>query len=282
MTRRALSRFGVAPFLVAAMSFAGCGGDRPSPTSPTGVPAGLLGANPDGSTLKVTQPVPQAPANSVRLENVTPTLRFSNAQGLYVNVDLDYQVQILTEGGQQVYLQQVPHGSGQTIHTYPGQLNLDTTYLWRARATYQGQVGPWSDTASFQTLARRIVPDDQLLAFLIEFSQGNAEWNACRGGSGTSCFRFVYDAVQTMNPTCDPNSWGLLSKNPGEWQCTRSGCGAFGGQGFGEDVITHGGWSPIRLWDVVVGAGAPGAQLGASEMPRDTRRPGNNWACPWR
>lgn len=242
----------------------------------------MLGANPDGSTLKATAPTVQSPANDVTLDDLTPVFRFANAQGVHVSVALGHEVELLTSGNQRVALMQVATGNGQSTHTYPGTLDMDTPYQWRARATFQGHPGPWSSMATFRTRAIPIVTPETLNAYLLEFSHGNANWAACSGGHGVSCFRFVYEAVQSMNPGCDRNSWGLLSKNPGDTQCTLDRCGQLGGEGFGEDVITHGGWDPILLWDVITGAGAPGASISASSIPRDARRPGNNWACPWR
>lgn len=274
---------GAVAILAMAIAAGGCG-DRTSPSAPSTVvvPAALLGANPDGSTLKVTAPTPQSPTNFQQLDDLTPVFRFANAEGVYVSVPLGHEVELLTEGGQRVQLMQVATGPGQTTHTYPGNLDMNTVYQWRARAAHGGHVGPWSDAATFRTRAIPIVTPETLNDYLFAFSQGNAEWAACSGGSGTACFRFVWDVAESINPTCDPSSWGLLSKNPGEWQCTRNGCGNFSGEGFGEDVITYGGFSPILLWDLIVGAGAPGASLSATPIPRDLRRPGNNWACPWR
>lgn len=282
MTRRTWSALGGVAILTAAISAVGCSGEAASPSAPSTVPAAQLGANPDGSTLKVSAPTLQSPTNFFQLDDMTPVFRFNNAQGVYVPAALGHEVELLTEGGQRLALMQVATGPGQTSHTYPGQLEINTVYQWRARATFEGHVGPWSDTGTFRTRAIPIVTPETLNDYLFEFARGNGNWAACSGGSGTACFRFVYEVAFSLNPTCDPNSWGLLSKNPGEWQCTLSGCGNLGGEGFGEDIITHGAFSPILLWDVIVGAGAPGASLHASPIPRDIRRAGNNWACPWR
>lgn len=265
---------------VAAVPLMGCGGDRSAPTSPAATPAGLLGNNPDGSTLKVTTPAHQSPTNFFELDDLTPVFRFTPAQGIHVQVPLGHEVEVQTEAGQQVRL--IPVGAGATQVTYPGELDMAATYRWRVRAAYQGHAGPWSGVAMFVTRSIPHVTPETLNAYLIAFSAGNANWASCSGGSGLGCFRYVYEVVQSMNPRCDRNSWGLLSKNPGEQQCTLSGCGSLGGEGFGEDVITHGGFSPILLWDAIGGAGAPGAVLGATPIPRDSRRPGNEWACPWR
>jgi hypothetical protein len=284
MISRAWARPGLVALLAAAVFAAGCRGDQTSPSAPsTVVPPALLGANPDGSTLKVTPPAVQSPTNLQQLDDLTPVFRFTNAQALHVSVPLQHEVELLTEGGQRIGMMAVTTGAGQSAHTYPGNLEMNTVYQWRVRATYGGHVGPWSNVGAFRTRAIPLVTPETLNDYLFAFSFGNPDWAACtNAGNGTACFRFVYDLAQSINPTCDPNSWGLLSKNPGEWQCTRSGCGNFGGEGFGEDIITHGGWNPILLWDVIIGAGAPGSILAAVPIPRHDRRPGNNWACPWR
>jgi hypothetical protein len=281
MVNRVWLKVGIA-VLTVTIPLTGCGGDRTAPASPAATPAGLLGNNPDGSTLKVTTPVHQSPTNFFELDDLRPVFHFTAAQGRHVQVTLGHEVEVQTETGQHV--RSVPVVAGATQVTYPGDLDMATTYRWRVRAAYQGHVGPWSGFAMFVTRSIPLVTPETLEAYLFEFAAGpgNAEWSGCAGGSGTACFRFVWDLVESMNPTCDPNSWGLLSKNPGEWQCTRSQCGSLGGDGFGEDIVTHGGFSPILLWDVIVGAGAPGAALGASPIPRDARRPGNEWVCPWR
>jgi hypothetical protein len=279
MIRR--TQIGAVALLVAALPMIGCGDNQGAPAAPGSMPAGLLGANPDGSTLKVTAPAHVSPTNFFELENLTPVFRFTPAQGRHVAVALAHQVDVLTEAGALVQTLNVPAGATQV--TYPGNLEMARVYQWRVRAAFQGHVGPSTGLATFRTRSVPLVTPETLNDYLFEFAGGNGagEWNACAAGSGTACFRFVWDLVESINPTCDPNSWGLLSKNPGEWQCTRSHCGNLSGEGFGEDIVTHGGFSPILLWDVIVSAGAPGAQLGASPIPRDDRRPGNNWACPW-
>lgn len=281
MTRRTWLDMCRVALIVAALPLAGCSdGTSGAPGAPSGVPAGSSGANPDGSLLKVSKPTLQAPTNFHRLEAFEAQFHFAASQPRHVQVALDHQLQITTEAGTPIHTANLP--AGQTQYTFNGAMERDTTYVWRVRGSYQGQPGPWSDHATFVTPATPAVTPETLEAYLIEFSRGNANWAGCAAGSGVSCFRFVYEVVRSMNPTCDPNSWGLLSKNPGEQQCTLDRCGPLGGEGFGEDVVTHGGWSPILLWDIIGGAGAPGARLQASPIPRDGRRPGNNWACPWR
>lgn len=272
MKQRAWLHLGTA-LLLAALPAIACSSSTPTPTSPTGGGSGA------GTTLKASSPRPISPTNGVRLEDQTPVFRFENAQGTFVSANFNYRVELLTQNGQPIYSQVVGEGSGQTVHTYPGHLENDTPYNWRVRAELGGAQGPWSETAGFVTVELPDIDPSNMLPFLIQFSHGHPEWIACEGGSGTACHRFVQDAARAVNPRCDPRGWGLLSKNPGEWQCTRSHCGGLGGEGFGEDILTFG-QSSTRIYDVIVGAGAPGARLGWSDIT-ETRRAGNNWACPW-
>jgi hypothetical protein len=171
---------GLLVLIVAAVPVVGCGGNGSTPASPAGVPAGLLGNNPDGSTLKVTAPALQSPTNFLELDDLTPTFRFTAAQGLYVPLTLGHEVEVLTEGGQQLRL--LPVGPGVTQVTYPGELDMASTYQWRVRATYQGHVGPWSGTAAFVTRSIPQVTPETLDEYLIAFSAGNANWAGCSAG----------------------------------------------------------------------------------------------------
>jgi hypothetical protein len=267
--------------LVAAVPIVGCSGDSPSPVSPTAVASGPSEANPDGSTLKATAPSPLSPINDVRLDNHTPVFRFANAQGRFADGGFGYQIELLNQGGHVIYSHVVGQGPGETTHTYPGNLESDTPYRWRVRAVLGTAHGPWSTTAGFITVARPRFDPSNVFPFIVAFAQGSPEWAACVSGSGTACFRFVWDVGQALNPNCDPTSWGLLSKNPGEWQCTRGGCGSLGGVGFGEDILTFGGSSPMGIYDIITAAGAPGASL-SWQNNSFSRRAGNDWACPWR
>jgi hypothetical protein len=118
-----------------------------------------------------------------------------------------------------------------------------------------------------------------MLSFMQQHSQGHPDWAQCQTGNSVACFRFVWSAVQAANLGCDPASWGLLSKQAGEHQCTQQVCGNLSGEGFGEDAIT---WQAApgaeTVYDTIQGAGAPNPQIQMVEVPR---RPNNRWACPW-
>jgi hypothetical protein len=240
-------------------------------------------------------PTLASPAEGATTANRTPTLTVNNGTVTGRAGTVEYRFEVATDQAFSNIAASMSaiRGNGTTSVATP-QLAASALFYWRAWGTNGAVHSPASATGTFRTPAAPApgpspgpspgppagsVTPENMFDYLLWFSQGNAEWAACQAGSGTACFRFVWDAAQSVNPTCNSNSWGLLSKNPGEWQCTRSGCGPLGGQGFGEDILTYGS-SSVRLWDIIVGAGAPGASLGFSEISH-TRRAGNNWACPW-
>lgn len=103
-------------------------------------------------------------------------------------------------------------------------------------------------------------------------------WQVCRDGSGLACHLFVRDVARAL-AAGDP-AWGLITKNPGEQQCTLTWCGRGDGTGYGEDVVAYLPKSaPRDQWvgyDIVGGAGAPGASVQwGGPLPR---RAGNLWA----
>mgnify|MGYP001614284094 CR=1 FL=1 len=108
-----------------------------------------------------------------------------------------------------------------------------------------------------------------------QVASGNEDWNSCtQSGDEVSCHRFTRAVASTL--TARDSNWGLLTKNPGEQQCTLTQCGALGGEGYGEDVVAYKLGSEVYIYDIVGGAGAPGATL-TWNGPL-TRRAGNNWA----
>jgi hypothetical protein len=65
-------------------------------------------------------------------------------------VPLTYRFEIQNTSGTKVYeFGGVAEGASTTSHSSNASLTADQTYRWRARAEYQGFVGPWSSLASF-------------------------------------------------------------------------------------------------------------------------------------
>jgi hypothetical protein len=135
---------------------AGCAEQSTSPASPSGTSVAKVNAAPDGSTLKVTAPVPQAPVNSTRLTFGAPvTLTVGNASPLYTTaIALTYRFEVYSANGVRVYASPpVNAGPATTSHVVTATLDTDQTFTWQARAEYQGNVGPWSPRATFVTAA---------------------------------------------------------------------------------------------------------------------------------
>lgn len=135
-----------------------CARQSASPTSPTVIGAGSTGAAPDGSTLKVSAPVPQSPMNAIKLDlAAVPTLVITNSTFTYGGtVALTYRFQIFSAAGAAVYTSPQVGGSasGTTSHAVTtAALQGEQTYTWRARAEYGDLFGPWfsSSSASFVT-----------------------------------------------------------------------------------------------------------------------------------
>jgi hypothetical protein len=183
-----------------------------------------------------------------------------------------------------------------TTYAATTDLDPDTTYSWRVRARQETFVGPWSATASFTTpksFAPRSLnplpfappaacgplpnqPGDRI-ACVRAVAALSPEWGACMRASKVGCFKFTRHIAQAL-AAGDPR-WGMISKNPGDTQCTMDTCGALRGEGYGEDVVAYlPAHDDTNRWigfDVVLGAGgnSPGVNWGQLS----TIRPGNRW-----
>lgn len=125
-----------------------CSKSPQSPASPAGLPTGAGDAAADGSTLKVSAPVPQSPVNNAQPQTLTLTAAASSplfaAAG---SPALTYEFQILTGGGSVVNAcTTTASPSGGTVSATPVcTLDFDTTYRWRVRARLGSAFGPWGE-----------------------------------------------------------------------------------------------------------------------------------------
>jgi hypothetical protein len=152
--KKTLYRF--APLLVLAL-IAACTGPTPTPTSPTAAAGGSLAATgPDGSTLKTTPPALIDPIEGVKVNDLRPTLVWSNANAKYGGIGVAYDIE-LSEGGNVVYSRTV----GETVdigqHLIDFELTYDKQYTWRVRARVGNDFGPWSKTETFAAPAKPVV-----------------------------------------------------------------------------------------------------------------------------
>jgi len=140
--------------VMAAIGVVACGKSSPSPSAPSAAIAVSGGANPDGSTLKVSQPALVSPVNGARLNQGDKiVLTVSNAKPLFAgSVPLLYRFELVGPSpGTGVVQSTVVAGGGSTtsLEIDPSILEGEKTYTWRARAAYQGALGPWSSPTSF-------------------------------------------------------------------------------------------------------------------------------------
>lgn len=257
-----------------------------SPSTSTGTTAAA-----DGSTLKVSAPAGLLPASGTTIDNRRPTLSWSAASGTHVLANPTYDLQVIVNGATVAEIAVTG-----TTYVATTDLEPDTTYSWRVRARQDTFVGPWSGTASFTTpkllIPRSIYPlpfsppgscglqanqPTDRSSCAREVAALSSEWAACRTGNHVACFRYNRQVAQALAAN-DPR-WGMVSKNPGDTQCTLEKCGQLGGEGFGEDVIaylpTHDDTNRWIGFDIISGTGGP--TPGVQWNPITQIRPGNRW-----
>lgn len=291
---KAFTRFAPVVLLGAAVA---CSSNPSNPVAPTGAAGGgVVEAVPEGSpTLKVSAPAAPLPASGLVLEDLNPpVISVSNATTQFAGqVQLSTRFQL--QEGTTVIAEPVVSAGGDGRSAWPVTVPLkwETTYRWRARAELGDAYGPWSVVSEFRTPEEPRArlgfdippacgaipnPTSDRLPCVLAMAAASPNWGACQGGSGVGCHRFTRDVAAAL-AVGDPN-WGLIGKNPGEQQCTWDRCGGLGGEGYGEDVVAYRTgpdiFSQWRGWDIVGGAGAPGARAGWAEVPG--RRAGNYWA----
>jgi len=138
---------------VLAGTVVACSRHSSSPVSPSSATGVVQSAEADGSTLKVTAPVPVSPVNGQQPDG-SLVLVASKSHGKFVTFDPpSYEFEIYNAGNQRVYSSgAVPAGGGDSVsHAVQGDLEFDQPHTWRVRAVYQGAVGPWSSAAAFRT-----------------------------------------------------------------------------------------------------------------------------------
>jgi hypothetical protein len=137
---------------VLAGAVVACSRSSSSPVSPSSAGVTAEGAAADGSTLKVTAPVPVSPVNGQQPDG-SLVLVASKSHGKFTDVAPSYEFEVYNAGNQRVYSSGVVGaGGGDNVsHAVQGSLEFDQPHTWRVRAVYQGAAGPWSASASFRT-----------------------------------------------------------------------------------------------------------------------------------
>jgi hypothetical protein len=110
-------------------------------------------------------------------------------------------------------------------------------------------------------------------ATLQALSAQSAWWPGCVDGDELACHLFLREATRSLYEQ-DPN-WGLLTKVPGQNQCSASACGNGVSCGYAADAIIY--RATNQVVDIIVAIGAPGASLAWQHMPKLDY---NHWAPP--
>jgi hypothetical protein len=139
---------------VTVFAAAGCADGTGKALTPTLPTVETTATNADGTLLKATTPRLASPQGSIRITNLTPTLRIANAAGTFdSSATLSYVFQVFEGATMIAESDPVAAASPETTWNVPANvLKLNRTYAWRARATYAGVVGSWTDPgAQFRT-----------------------------------------------------------------------------------------------------------------------------------
>jgi hypothetical protein len=116
-----------------------------TPLTP-GIAPGSTSAPADGSTLKVGAPTLVSPANNAVVQDQRPTLSVNPVTAQFSSIPLQYEFELQNDTGVPIVRDTV----NGTSYQVPA-LVINTAYRWRARATYNGGVGPFSNTGRFTT-----------------------------------------------------------------------------------------------------------------------------------
>jgi hypothetical protein len=146
------------------------------------------------------------------------------------------------------------------------RVHLEVSRMSRARALLSPVP---SDSSRANPCGPRSNPTDNRLECARSIAAHSVHWRACTTlGDDVACHRYARE-VATALASAEPHQgwgWGLISKPRGQRQCSLTECGAeVRGAGYAEDAIAYLPQGEDRKhwigFDVVGGAGAPGASL---------------------
>lgn len=146
---------GLGVALAAATFAVSCTSGALSPTVPSNssTSSTALSTNADGTTLKVSAPVPAAPGDGTQLDTgvVATTLTANTSAGQFASASgLTYRFQVLQ--GSTIIDEKLAATNAATVSVTTKPLAASTTYTWRVRPeSSDGSVGSWSSSRSFTT-----------------------------------------------------------------------------------------------------------------------------------
>jgi hypothetical protein len=256
----------------------------------------------------IEPPVPVSPVGGQTTASAAPNFVLTNGAVSGPAGTVEYRVEVARDQG---FVQMAGAGAavrsaGGTTTVNVGGLPAAATLYWRARGSDGKVTSAWSATQSFRTPSAPTPgpgpapgpPSQQCgpqslgadrSACVQAVAATSAEWPQCVQGNGVACHRFTREVARAL-AAGDPR-WGLLGKGSGQWQCTAAVCGGLGGEGFGEDVVAYclnpatcqnrngnDGRTDWQGFDIVVGAGLPGASVSWQVLPQVWNRGNNFWS----
>jgi hypothetical protein len=132
-----------------------CSKNSETPVSPSAAVPGVSEAGPNGETLKASAPTPQQPVNNAQLDQLSFTAGAATSS-FDSGTAGSFSYQFEVRSGSNVVCASGPVGGGGSTVTWTPegcQLDFDSAYTWRVRATLQGAAGPWSNDAAFRSPA---------------------------------------------------------------------------------------------------------------------------------
>ena len=229
-----------------AVTFA-CSKSPGTPVSPSGSAGGGADAYADGSTLKVTAPVPVSPRGGVEIEDLDPELVIENSKPLFVgSLTLSYVFEVIDEDGQIAYRSNpIPQGAGgRTTHEITRDLRENESHTWRVRAVMDGRQGPMSTTANFKTFSRFGVSCARAGAQPVEIVACRFEQhNGASGMDHEETIQFMREVAYDLNrmEISDKGGFGLAVKTTGN-NCFGYSC----------DIICEGHGNDQNQYDILL------------------------------
>lgn len=253
-----------------------CTGSPESPTSPSATRGGTTAATAaDGSTLKVSAPVPFTPTADERTDSRRPTLVWGNSVGLHADEGFAYQIEV-SDIGAVLYERTVGETPNTGSHVVDLELAYEKQYSWRIRAVLGTAAGPWSKYESFRTpLApvvaappttptggtigpARSISISQALSLIVNIHNGG-RFNLGRSSTRDYRVNFIFGATAAI--AYGHARWNPVGPDAG-W-CVKD---AGGGRPPSDDVIVRCG--SREAWDLISGAGGDGYSFHADYIGR--------------
>jgi hypothetical protein len=144
MSRNLIAVSGAAVLLGLTLA---CTSNSSTPLTPTTPSAnGTSSAAADGSTLKVSAPVPVSPVGGGKPATGPATLVITPSTATFSSAALPNQYRFQVLSGTTVVDNALVSATSYSVNA---ELVTNQAYTWRARAELNGYVGPWSTSAAF-------------------------------------------------------------------------------------------------------------------------------------